>query len=317
MLKSPGGKSVLDEEIERNERREYHEGYFGESESYGVRAHEDGDASPSQSPSRNGKMIPHESPVQSPQNEGAASHRSMSPPPLAPNPLSFGEMFVFSYGVVVFWNFTERQEKDILADLTFSQSINRVPLVTRPQREEDFETEEFHFEYNPNIPRPRVYNDMITLRSSDHMIKLAISHAIAQSTKLCFFEERMAHIMLEAQYVPRRLALTGKLGMKREDVVKILGRLFSSRVDVNLCKCCRTYPKAAIRGCHSNLGPLQRQICSTSPTSFGTLNPRCTPFMPQCASTSKSNRASRSSTSGVASSSTWPKYSATRSQTKR
>ncbi|KAK8228855.1 sporulation protein RMD8 [Phyllosticta capitalensis] len=234
VLKSPGGKSVLDEEIERNERREYHEGYFGESESYGVRAHEDGDASPSQSPSRNGKMIPHESPVQSPQNEGAASHRSMSPPPLAPNPLSFGEMFVFSYGVVVFWNFTERQEKDILADLTFSQSINRVPLVTRPQREEDFETEEFHFEYNPNIPRPRVYNDMITLRSSDHMIKLAISHAIAQSTKLCFFEERMAHIMLEAQYVPRRLALTGKLGMKREDVVKILGRLFSSRVDVNL-----------------------------------------------------------------------------------
>ncbi|KAK8162201.1 hypothetical protein IWX90DRAFT_434963 [Phyllosticta citrichinensis] len=234
VLKSPGGKSVLDEEIERNERREYHEGYFGESESYGVRAHEDGEASPSQSPSRNGQTIPHESPVQSPQHESTASHRSMSPPPLAPNPLSFGEMFVFSYGVVVFWNFTERQEKDILADLTFSQSINRVLLVTRPQREEDFETEEFHFEYNPNIPRPRVYNDMITLRSSDHMIKLAISHAIAQSTKLCFFEERMAHIMLEAQYVPRRLALTGKLGMKREDVVKILGRLFSSRVDVNL-----------------------------------------------------------------------------------
>jgi len=27
---------------------------------------------------------------------------------------------VFSYGVVVFWNFTERQEKDILADLTFA-----------------------------------------------------------------------------------------------------------------------------------------------------------------------------------------------------
>src|SRR5438045_2059549 len=31
-------------------------------------------------------------------------------------------VFVFSYGVVVFWNFTERQERDILADFTFASS---------------------------------------------------------------------------------------------------------------------------------------------------------------------------------------------------
>jgi hypothetical protein len=42
--------------------------------------------------------------------------------------------------------------------------------------------------------------------------------------------------MLAAQYVPKRLALTGKLGMKRTDVVKMIGQLFTSRVDVNLCK---------------------------------------------------------------------------------
>ena len=68
------------------------------------------------------------------------------------------------------------------------------------------------------------------------MIKLTMSHAIAQSTKLSFFEERMAVQMAEAQHVPKRLALTGELGMKREDVVKILGALFKSRVDVNLCE---------------------------------------------------------------------------------
>ncbi|KAL1620959.1 putative sporulation protein rmd8 [Diplodia seriata] len=234
VLKSPGGKSVLDEEIERNENREYHEGYFGDNERYGIRAHEEGE-SPSQSP-RNGSVSRtsedmFESP-RSPHRDG--SQRSMSPPRIAPDALGFGEMFVYSYGVVVFWNFTERQEKDILADLTFSQSITNVALVTRPQQEEDFETEEFHFEYNPGISRPRVYNDMITLRSGDHMIKLAMSHAIAQSTKLSFFEERMAQIMIKAQYVPRRLALTGKLGMQREEVVSMLGQLFASRVDVNL-----------------------------------------------------------------------------------
>ncbi|KAL9043431.1 MAG: hypothetical protein Q9214_003385 [Letrouitia sp. 1 TL-2023] len=145
-------------------------------------------------------------------------------------------MFVFSYGVVVFWNFTERQEKDVLADLTFAEAETNIALVSGVQGEEDFETEEFHFEYSPEVPKPRMFNDMITLKSGDHMIKLAMSHAISQSTKLNFFEQRMADHMAEAQHVPRRLALTGKLGMKREEVVKILGALFRSRVDVNLWK---------------------------------------------------------------------------------
>lgn len=148
-------------------------------------------------------------------------------------------MFVFSYGVVVFWNFTERQEKDLLADLAFATSSATgipIPLATMPLDEEDFETEEFHFEYSTEISRPRVYNDMITLRSGDHMIKLAISHAISQSTKLCFFEEVMARQMADAKDVPRRLAVTGQLGMKREEVFRILGRLFKSRVEVNLCE---------------------------------------------------------------------------------
>lgn len=166
------------------------------------------------------------------------------PPParIPPNVFAVAEMFVFSYGVVVFWNFTERQEKDILADLAFCSSTPTptgtpsLPLTTMPLLEEDFETEEFHFEYSTEISRPRVYNDMITLRSGDHMIKLAISHGIAQSTKLCFFEEVMARQMAEAKDVPRRLAVTGKLGMKREEVFRILGRLFKSRVEVNLCR---------------------------------------------------------------------------------
>lgn len=151
------------------------------------------------------------------------------------------EMFVFSYGVVVFWNFTEHQEKDILADLTFAESSEEggrgISLVTRPLDQRDYETEEFHFEYNAEARRPRVFNDMITLLPhSDHMTKLTISHAIAQSTKLCLFEEQMSVTLLNAQHVPKRLALTGELNMTRTEIVRILGRLFRSRVDINLCK---------------------------------------------------------------------------------
>ncbi|KAJ5383493.1 hypothetical protein N7517_001404 [Penicillium concentricum] len=312
VLKYPGGKSLLDEEIERNELRDYHDEYMLETEEHSVGGHnrpEDEhhyEASPRQSESHDldsreenreeflnriaeevlGHTNGHEHAASSgesvdglqhiPQQDSNEEARQSSPEPAvrrrrhstddshtlirdrpslpATTPSSstppasipqapartlynVAEMFVFSYGVVVFWNFTERQEKDLLADLAFATSSATgipTPLATMPLDEEDFETEEFHFEYSTEISRPRVYNDMITLRSGDHMIKLAISHGIAQSTKLCFFEEVMARQMADAKDVPRRLAVSGQLGMKREEVFRILGRLFKSRVEVNL-----------------------------------------------------------------------------------
>ncbi|PKS09876.1 hypothetical protein jhhlp_004499 [Lomentospora prolificans] len=216
ILRTPGtGKTVVDLEIERSEQHD-HAGYFDEFSFQ----HNEGDHP-------NG-------------NDGANSYGSE---PTSPSPISrlvtdaknFAEMFVFSYGVVVFWNFTENQERDILADLTFAENDTGIALLTRPLDQDDYETEEFHFEYNPDARQPRIFNDMITLLPKfDHMIKLTISHAIAQSTKLCFFEERMSKTMLDAQHVPKDLALTGELKMGRTEIVKILGQLFKSRVDINL-----------------------------------------------------------------------------------
>lgn len=278
-LKSPGGKSVLDEEIERNELIEYHEGYFGDDERHSFRGGNEEEAWQNREQPDAEGFLPH--------SEDGIYAR------IAPNALTFGEMFVFSYGVVVFWNFTERQEKDILADLTFSTSSTGISLATRALDEADFETEEFHFEYNPDIPRPRVYNDMITLKSGDHMIKLAMSHAIAQSTKLSLFEERMSKTMQEAQYIPKRLALTGKLGMGRTEVVKMIGQLFTSRVDVNLCE----YLGVSMSRTVTN--PSQHPTCSTCPTSSGIRNPRSTHSTAPSASISKSSQGSKSSMSAA------------------
>lgn len=246
-VKSAAGKAVLDEEIERNEQRDYHEEYYTEEDEHSVRHRSDdhgvdsggeGDRRPESDENRKQEEEGYSRPAMERSNSDYTKRRTSSGTNrIPPNALSFAEMFVFSYGVVVFWNFSERQEKDVLADLAFSSDKpGTLPIATNPLPEEDFETEEFHFEYSTEISRPRVYNDMITLRSGDHMIKLAISHAIAQSTKLSLFEEAMARQMAEAKDVPRRLALTGHLGIKREEVFRILGRLFKSRVDVNLCK---------------------------------------------------------------------------------
>ncbi|PNS15143.1 Sad1-interacting factor 3 [Sphaceloma murrayae] len=253
VLKNPGGRSVLDEQIEMNERRAYREGWHEEHDEYSVVGN-DGQMSPEQDRRRDGDDESKFEGVEARRLSTTSSLEGYPSPrtPIAADATSVAELFIFSYGVAVFWNFTEHQEKDILADLTFSSSSNaqaakldavrnapdtgltKMPLLTKPLTEADFETEEFHFEYNRDIEKPRIFNDMITLRTSDHMIKLAMSHAIAQSTKLSFFEERMARTMSEAQYVPRKLALEGQLGMSRTEVVTLVGKLFEGRVDVNL-----------------------------------------------------------------------------------
>lgn len=146
--------------------------------------------------------------------------------------MSHAELFVFGYGVVVFWNFSEDQEKSVLADLTIG---GRKDLAIRPRGDQDIETEDLHFHYAASSDeKPHVFNDVITLSSNNHMIKLAMSHAAAQSTKLCGFEDRMQTNMHDVKNLPKTLALTGRLGLNREQVLRMSGKLFKLRVDVNL-----------------------------------------------------------------------------------
>lgn len=272
IMKTPGsGKTLLDLEIEMGERRDHYDGYFDEY-AFHTEAGSPG--------AHNARLYPMSPEERSRRVDGGdQDERHTAAPPSPGNRLAaaeaknFAEMFVFSYGVVVFWNFSEHQEKDILADLTFAENETGISHMTRALDQDDYETEEFHFEYSAKARRPRVFNDMITLLPhSDHMTKLTISHAIAQSTKLCLFEAQMSETMLDAQPVPKRLALTGELNMTRTEIVRILGRLFKSRVDINLCKFTlhlQTHSKG-LKWC------AQRRTSSMSPTSSGTLNLLCT-----------------------------------------
>jgi uncharacterized Rmd1/YagE family protein len=74
------------------------------------------------------------------------------------------EIFILNYGVVVFWNFTERQERDILADLSLSDGGK---LISRPLRDDHVHTEEFHFEYSFKTRSPRVLLILLSLTLLD------------------------------------------------------------------------------------------------------------------------------------------------------
>ena len=70
-------------------------------------------------------------------HQAPADATAVAAPVAARLPYNVAEMFVFSYGVVVFWNFTEKQEKDLLADLAFATSSvtgSPIPLATLPCR---------------------------------------------------------------------------------------------------------------------------------------------------------------------------------------
>lgn len=86
------------------------------------------------------------------------------------------EVFLFNYGVVVIWGMTVQQEERFLKEIA--------KFETEKLGKDDVQTENFNFYYTREY-QARIYNDFISLREKkNYMTKLAISHALAQSTKV-------------------------------------------------------------------------------------------------------------------------------------
>lgn len=86
------------------------------------------------------------------------------------------EVFLYQYGVVVIWGMTVTEEQRFLKDIAKFES--------EKLGEDDVQVENFNF-YVTSSYQPRIYNDFITLKDGgNYMIKLSISHAIAQSVKV-------------------------------------------------------------------------------------------------------------------------------------
>ncbi|KAJ1979595.1 sporulation protein rmd1 [Dimargaris cristalligena] len=136
------------------------------------------------------------------------------------------EVFVFDYGVIVFWAMTPEEEKQTLRELR--------RFEIEPLEAGDVEIEEFNLYYNPNFP-PMIYNDVIRLRHPrNYMVKMAISHAIAQSVKLTLYEGLVEETINDTKHIPQLMAETGRVKMSRTAITKKIGQLFIMRINVNL-----------------------------------------------------------------------------------
>lgn len=75
---------------------------------------------------------------------------------------------------------------------------------------------------------------MFTFKTHNHLFKLSLAHAIAQSTKLSIYEAIMQETLSLTSDFPKELSTTGHLQLNRRQALKMTGRLFKLRMDVNL-----------------------------------------------------------------------------------
>ncbi len=159
------------------------------------------------------------------------------------------EIFIFNYGTVVIWGMTLHGEQKFLKEIA--------KFETEKLSKDDVQTEDFNFYYTREY-QARIYNDFISLREKkNYMTKLAISHALAQSVKVCLhpvpelnavkelgFADRNAQTSLyedlvdntieTTKEIPSQIAATGKVNLTRRQINMQIGELFILRINIHL-----------------------------------------------------------------------------------
>eukprot|EP01041_Mallomonas_annulata_P013129 gene13129-27747_t len=143
--------------------------------------------------------------------------------------LATQDIFYFDYGCVVFWGLTLMEEKAALIEL---QDFAEEP-VTPLELNESFDTMEFIFDRKANPQRP-IRFDRMRLRSLQVEEKLALSYAMAQSSKLFVFENRVLSSVEMTRYLPKELSVQGNIGTTKKELNKLIGQLFVVQTEVNL-----------------------------------------------------------------------------------
>lgn len=139
------------------------------------------------------------------------------------------DVFFFDYGTVVIWGQTLQEERRFVEKVKAACCVDLLDAA-------EIEIDEFLFVWSAN-EKPHIQNDTFTINyrySNDHLVKLSVSHALAQSTKLSVYEYRVVAIVDETKDLPEVLASTGKVVLTRKAVAQLMGQVFLQKSAVNL-----------------------------------------------------------------------------------
>ena len=159
---------------------------------------------------------------------------------IASPPAAAGDVFVFDYGVAACWGLLPAQEEVVLAALLGGGcAAGALPASLR-------ERDAFEVAFAPGLAAAgsgnkglcSILNGVITLdarfQAQPALAQLAVSHAIAQSTKLCVFESRVTRLAEASAHIPSAMAAAGEVRMPRREAARLTGQLFLQRSAVNL-----------------------------------------------------------------------------------
>lgn len=131
------------------------------------------------------------------------------------------DVFVFSYGVAVFWGMSRQEALSFLEEL---KSFEIQPLGY-------LETDEFTYVHDFPF---KVVDDEMTLPDHEPLTKLAFSYGISQSVKLGTFENKIQKTFNNMQKIPEELANRGTIRLSKKEIRTRMGALFLERASINL-----------------------------------------------------------------------------------
>jgi uncharacterized Rmd1/YagE family protein len=133
---------------------------------------------------------------------------------------AFGDIFYFSYGVMVSWGLSPEID---------SLYLSKVESVAK-LADDEIDMDEFTFSKGG----PKIIEDEIFLPEDTVFERLAVSHGLAQSVKLGTFESSLRKILEATREIPEDLAKYGRIALSRKEIRKKMGELFIERNSINL-----------------------------------------------------------------------------------
>lgn len=136
------------------------------------------------------------------------------------------EVFIFEYGSLAFFNYTEEEE------LEFIRMIDPFEEDKLNEKEREVGVEDLLISFSDD--NFYISNDTIYLKTKSSLEKLSVAFAMAQCVKLNVFEERIEQEIERNRTLPESLASTGSIGLSRNEMAMKVGKLFIERNNINL-----------------------------------------------------------------------------------
>lgn len=131
------------------------------------------------------------------------------------------EYFVFPYGVVICWGDGELS--------SIYHAIEKYLKGIFPV--DKLDRDEFFVEINNQ--QNKIARDKISLKEDDPLLKLTISHVIAQNLRLSYIESLTVDKIKSVKHIPTQLATEGKIKYSKKQIAKLLGEIYDLKSKIS------------------------------------------------------------------------------------